>query len=368
MAELEQLVLSGELFRTSRSSSPARSPSPDAGWHDEDLNLSDNEKDYDSDTARRATFDKHLKEQEKQADSIGMGPGRTGVKGVIRDRDEAEGMKREKRARELAIVMQNMEKSHLGGKTYLEEEREKGEDADELVLKERERLEERRDVFGQTRQGKFGHLREVGIKGYLSAVEGEARGIWVVVHLYDPVSSPLILNNQVSYFYDKSLDRCYLLDDTLSRLARVYSDTKFLRARASALGFASIGGSSSSSRGIPQLARTTRVREDEADDPYDEKDLEDEEDEEEEIYDDNVDLDVLPTMLVYRDGELVHNWVRVDWEAGNAGVEELLDQCVFQPNSICGTDTPCSRTAIMFFLILTHIHGTSAFRATMKMI
>jgi hypothetical protein len=39
---------------------------------------------------------------------------------------------------------------------------------------------------------------------------------------------------------------------------------------------------------------------------------------------DAVDTDMLPTLLVYHDGELVFNWVRVDWEAGNAGVEELL--------------------------------------------
>lgn len=39
---------------------------------------------------------------------------------------------------------------------------------------------------------------------------------------------------------------------------------------------------------------------------------------------DSVNTGVLPTMLVYRDGELVYNWVRVDWEAGAAGVEELL--------------------------------------------
>ncbi|KAJ7079126.1 thioredoxin-like protein [Mycena belliarum] len=307
MAELEALVLSGELFRSSRSSSPRRSPSPDAGWHDEDLVLSDDDKDYDSDTARRVAFDKHLKEQDRQTESIGMGPGRTGVKGVIRDRDEAEGLERGKRAKELADTMQKMEKSHLGGKTYLEEEREKGEDADELVLKERERFEERRNVFGQTRQGRFGHLREVGVKGFLSAVEGEAKGTWVVVHLYEP-----------------SLDRCYLLDDTLARLARSYSDTKFLRARASALGFTS-GASSSSSRGARQLVHTP-IHEDETDDPYGEKDFEDDEEgEREENPEDDVDLDVLPTMLVYRDGELVYNWVRVDWEAGAAGVEELLD-------------------------------------------
>ncbi|KAJ7747353.1 thioredoxin-like protein [Mycena metata] len=317
MAELEQLILSGELFRTSRSSSPARAASPDAGWHDEDLNLSDDGKDYDSDTARRAAFDRHLKEQEKQQDSIGMGPGRTGVKGVIRDRDEAEGLARQKRARDLAGLREKMEKTNLGGKTYLEEEREKGEDADELVLRERERVEERRNVFGETRNGRFGHLREVGVKGFLNAVEGEAKGTWVVVHLYEP-----------------SLDRCYILDDTLAHLARAYSDTKFLRARASALGFATTG--SSSSRGVPQLRRTSRIPEDETDDPYDdEKDFGDDEEgqEDDEIYDDDVDLDVLPTMLVYRDGELVHNWVRVDWEAGNAGVEELLDHHHILPQS-----------------------------------
>lgn len=51
------------------------------------------------------------------------------------------------------------------------------------------------------------------------------------------------------------------------------------------------------------------------------------EDEEEVAEDEGeVDLDMLPTLLVYRDGELVHNWVRVDWEAGRAGVEELLSK------------------------------------------
>lgn len=38
----------------------------------------------------------------------------------------------------------------------------------------------------------------------------------------------------------------------------------------------------------------------------------------------DVDLDVLPTMLVYQNGELLHNWVRVDWEAGKDGLENLL--------------------------------------------
>lgn len=49
------------------------------------------------------------------------------------------------------------------------------------------------------------------------------------------------------------------------------------------------------------------------------------EDEEEMAYGENsVDMDILPTMQVYRGGELVLNWVRVDWEAGEAGITELL--------------------------------------------
>lgn len=71
------------------------------------------------------------------------------------------------------------------------------------------------------------------------------------------------------------------------------------------------------------------LREDDDDDDpyaYDEKDeqYEDEDDQS----DEDVDLDMLPTMLVYRNGELVHNWVRVDWEAGQAGLEEFLDKYV----------------------------------------
>lgn len=43
--------------------------------------------------------------------------------------------------------------------------------------------------------------------------------------------------------------------------------------------------------------------------------------------DDEVDTDVLPTLLVYRAGELIHSWIRVDWEA-KMGIEELLRKYV----------------------------------------
>lgn len=120
-----------------------------------------------------------------------MGPGRTGVKGVIRDRDEAAEIDRQKRAKDAVELRKKMEATSLGGKTFLEEEREKaakGETADELVTREMAKAQEKRDVWGQKREGKFGHLREVGVKGFLAAVEKEERGVWVVVHLYDSVS------------------------------------------------------------------------------------------------------------------------------------------------------------------------------------
>jgi hypothetical protein len=61
-----------------------------------------------------------------------------------------------------------MERANLGGKTFLEER-------DEPTILERQQ------------RGRFGHLREVGLKGFVPAVE-ENQNVWVVVHIYDPVS------------------------------------------------------------------------------------------------------------------------------------------------------------------------------------
>lgn len=51
-------------------------------------------------------------------------------------------------------------------------------------------------------------------------------------------------------------------------------------------------------------------------------------DEDEDVDEEDVDTDMLPTILVYRSGQLVHNWVRVDWEAGLLSVDELFERCV----------------------------------------
>ncbi|KAG1854486.1 thioredoxin-like protein [Suillus subalutaceus] len=256
-ADIEHLVLSGKLFGNELTPSPTlsfASASSDSSPQQPDV---------------------------AQQESIGMGPGRTGVKGVIRDQHEAATLQAERRAREMEEVRRRMERANLEG-------------------------EKRIDVLGLPRAGRFGHLREVGRGGFVSAVEREDRGVWVVVHLYDRWIGVMLLMN------------------VLARLARTYPETKFVRARAAALGFASTAVPSLSSRarsGMPGRFI------DDDEDPYTDEagemhfyDDDDDEGEQEEA----VDTDMLPTLLVYRDGELVHNWVRVDWEAGQAGVEDLL--------------------------------------------
>jgi hypothetical protein len=133
------------------------------------------------------------------------------------------------------------------------------------------------------------------------------------------------------------VDRCYALDDELTRLARRYSDTKFIHVRASALGFASKPASSTSrSKKSSAFRRAPRTIREDDEDPYeDEKkgfvgghEIDEDEDDYDDEDGDSVDTDMLPTMLVYRDGDLVFNWVRVDFEAGQAGIEDLLARYV----------------------------------------
>lgn len=76
-----------------------------------------------------------------------------------------------------------------------------------------------------------------------------------------------------------------------------------------------------------------RPMNDDDDDPYDDGE-EDQSRSDDDDDGDNVDLDMLPTMLVYRNGELLYNWVRVDWEAGDSGIEELLAR-YFSKSLLC---------------------------------
>ena len=112
-------------------------------------------------------------------------------------------------------------------------------------------------------------------------------------------------------------------------MARTSPHTKFLRARAAVIGFASLeprptgalGSKSTLSRHDKELY-TLSENSDFSKLEHTEDGLSDGYDYESEEVD--VDLDMLPTILVYRDGELLHTWVRVDWEAGKDGIENFF--------------------------------------------
>lgn len=192
---LEELALSGVLFETStgpgsRPHSPvSRTPSPNT---DDELF---------GDLSREASPEQP---EPGTSESIGMGPGRTGVKGVIRDRDEARERDRARQASEMREMRHKMEKAAITGKTFFEEEEErrkqkaKEEDEDKSDSDSgRWRHQRRKGVTiqfpgtgnssGDARTAAYGYLREVGASGFVQAVEQVARTVWVVVHLYHPV-------------------------------------------------------------------------------------------------------------------------------------------------------------------------------------
>jgi len=182
------------------------------------------------------------------------------------------------------------------------------------------RLEELKAVAANGGAGRYGHLREVGLSGYIEAVEKVPREVWVVMHIYDA-----------------SLGRCAILDSHLSSLARRYPTVKFIRARAGAIGFATssasslspgIGGSQPQTNIRREVPRTKYKDPDESDSDddapsnlvgaYPRQDEDDAEEDDVHDWEPEPDYDVLPTMLVYRGGELLFNWPRVDWEIAAA--------------------------------------------------
>jgi hypothetical protein len=80
-----------------------------------------------------------------------------------------------------------------------------------------------------------------------------------------------------------------------------HSSLRLLRARATTLGF-------------------SLLPKDDPDDPEEEA---------------RADEDVLPTLLAYRDGELVNTWIRVDWEVTDGGIEGLLKRYVAMASGDC---------------------------------
>ncbi|GAA5966549.1 hypothetical protein JCM8115_006863 [Rhodotorula mucilaginosa] len=203
----------------------------------------------------------------------------TGVKGV--KADYAEAMARQQQHQQQPHLARSLERNLKLNDNAADEE-------DELALVRRKRLAELQGS-GERRAGPgrtFGHLSEVGMEGFVAAVEDEDPETAVVVHLYEP-----------------EIPTCALLNSHLASLARLHPSTKFLRALASELDFMQ-----------PTTDDTTSLLsfplEAEADNA------------------------TLPTVLVYRAGELETTWVRFDFELpgghvaqgeqGKRHVEEVL--------------------------------------------
>lgn len=207
---LEQLVLSGALFNGGgrEPGSPARSQSPSGSRPSSPRTAADSvvfglpDDDYDdSPTTYVGDSAHHRAPEEAPQESIGMGPGRTGVKGVIRDRDEARERDRDKTREEKQELNARMKKMDLSARTYFEDqeaeaaakgEGDKRRDGDgwkDIEGWRQRRLEELRSGVGiNGGPGNFGHLREVGAGGFVEAVDKVPRNVWVVLHIYDAVS------------------------------------------------------------------------------------------------------------------------------------------------------------------------------------
>jgi hypothetical protein len=133
--------------------------------------------------------------------------GRTGVKGVIQDHNEAVSLERAKRAQEIKETNRRMEKMALTARTFAEDEEER------LLQKAKEGVtppQIGKRLFERTSRG--GHLREIDEAGFLKAIDGEMDGTWVVLHIYDPVR--LLGSSKAQYSHTCSL----LRDATISTL------------------------------------------------------------------------------------------------------------------------------------------------------
>lgn len=112
--------------------------------------------------------------------------GRTGVKGVIQDANEVARRNQEKKVQDIKELNRHMENMALTARTYAEEEEERlREKAKEEGLSEAEFTRKR--MFEKA--GRFGHLREVGVGGFIEAIDSEDPKTWVVIHIYDPAST-----------------------------------------------------------------------------------------------------------------------------------------------------------------------------------
>lgn len=301
---------------------------------------SNDEDAIDDDDDERYTSDRY---QPKMMDHSSLGPQagyNTGVKGVRSDAKRHEEVQRALRADQVRAKNERMESMALGkSRTWEEEEADRrneaeqglkpgqaasrsgkdcGDDDDEELEVIRQRRlgtlksqaasneARRRKMAGEEESdqstgagGMFGHLREVGADSYANAIDTEDKNTFVVVHIYVKVSCICLQNkgtrsHSLFLYSSQYVHACAQLTSVLSSLARMHTQVKFIQVRAGAIGFGSGG-----------------------------KEVGDE------VEGDEAAEEVVPTMLVYKGGQLIANLVRVDleeeWKEGQErNIRDLL--------------------------------------------
>ncbi|CAO1635878.1 unnamed protein product [Parajaminaea phylloscopi] len=298
---LEKSVLDGSFFRGPRTPSPTRTASTAS-----EPSSSRSPSPVGDAAPKSNTVVQH------------SGP-QTGPKGVRADRNAAVAHDRQQKRDELRKINSELKKLALEAGTWREQEklaarqvllREQLEDLENRAAGEessgedsddngdgdavrRYRAQRIRELAGRSPaqnalqstsqprrvRGHYGSLIRVGASQYASAIDEVPPGTSVVVH----IASDLV-------------QMCLRLDSTLANLASQHPSTKFIRVRAIDIGF-----------GLPEAASDDSDSEDQAHASPADRRLRDLEREE------GV-SDVVPTLLVYRDGTLAANLVRVDLE------------------------------------------------------
>lgn len=300
--DLETRLLSGQGFSQPRSSSPTRSACTSS--------------EPDTDDELGSDLSELSSPQHSDAVLAGIerkGPN-TGVKGVIKDAQHRKAVEREIHRMKIAETNKYLESKSFQAQTIDEEDKDKrnatenesvyNEEARQRWLRRRQAgIESQQETDDEDieRQRRKTRMREVGEEGFLDAVEREG---WVLVMLYEP-----------------DVPRCRPLLQAVLSLSQHISNTRqqapsFIQARATSLSFSLLPNE-------PPVNTLEHGDDDEDEDEYEDEDYDESAQERRSR---RSDPDVLPTLLAYRDGELVETFIRIDWEAGadGEGLERLL--------------------------------------------
>ncbi|TYJ58505.1 hypothetical protein B9479_000712 [Cryptococcus floricola] len=355
MAALEQAALDGSLFR------PDHRTLSDRGDSDDDQSLSENEDaagddyidsedDFDNTVGGRHNPKPAPPSSDPTRGQIEHNGHQTGVKGVQDEHKATQAYAREQARAGTALIQAENGLRGMQALTVHEESalvaQEAEEDEELREIRRRRREQRRRETqedaarwerervtdfgFGKSFEDgvKNGALREIGSMDFVEAVERDG---WALVFIYEP-----------------NLPRC---DDISSSLLHLKlnlpynTTTSIYRARATSLGFSLLPPiiTPESPEDIAIVSEDLDVLRREIQDisarhKNSHKNNHDSEtaiiadlveyvrtrEEKKAPFKGKPDLDVLPTLLAYKDGELEKTWIRVDWEVGQDGVVGLL--------------------------------------------